>query len=91
MAVLGNLPSWLGVDAVRDIAAGLAVAAIVGVMVVVFFVHSVAARIVAIVVLGAALFGLLRYRSELDHCDRNGCTCTLFGHDLKGGGCAPSR
>ena len=53
-------------------------------------VRSVATRLIVVIVLGTAVFGLLHYRQQLDDCDKHGCTCTLFGEDLKGGGCTSS-
>jgi hypothetical protein len=88
--VLGTLPDWLDFHFARTASGVLAVIAIVMGLIILFMVRSVALRVVAVVVLAAAVFGLLHYRSELDHCDKNGCACQLFGEDLKGGGCAPS-
>lgn len=89
MAVVGVLPSWLDVNFAQNAAAVVAVVAAAVVLIVVFIARSVATRLVAVVVLGAAVFGLLHYRTELDHCSTNGCQCSLFGEDLKGGDCAP--
>jgi len=44
-----------------------------------FIVRSVGTRLVAIVLLGAAVFGLAHYRQTLEHCDRTGSSCRLFG------------
>ena len=84
---MGELPSWLDVGMTRAFAVGLAVFAVVCLVAVMFTVRSLATRVVVIVVLGAAVFGLLHYRSELDHCDKSGCACKLFGQDVEGGGC----
>ncbi len=91
MAVVGALPSWFDVAFVTKATAVLAVVAVILLLLVMFLVRSVAVRLVTIVLLGAAVFGLLHYRSELTHCDTNGCPCSLFGEDLKGGDCTPSR
>ena len=91
MAVIGNLPSWLDIDFARNTVAVLAIAAVVCVVLAAFVVRSVAVRVVAVLVLGAAVFGLLHYRAELDHCDKSGCACRLFGEDIHGGGCSPTR
>jgi hypothetical protein len=88
--VLGELPSWLDVDFARSASAALAVAAIVLVLVAIFVVRSVGTRIVVVALLGAAVFGLLRYRDTLDHCDKAGCPCRLLGEELNGGGCTPT-
>ena len=42
----------------------------------------------AIVVIGAAVFGLVHYRHTLDHCDKAGCSCVLFGQTVQGGNCS---
>ncbi len=91
VAVVGEIPSWLDVSFVTNAAAVLAVAATVALLVVMFLVRSVALRLITILVLGAAVFGLLHYRSELTHCDNRGCACSFFGQDLKGSGCTSSR
>ena len=83
-----NLPDWVDLNFVRNVTAVLAIAALVILVVIAFMVRSVAARVVAVVLVGASVFGLLHYRNNLDHCDKNGCACKLFGDELEGGGCA---
>jgi hypothetical protein len=85
------LPDWLDLDFARTGAAALAILALIVVVVIIFLVRSFATRLVAVIILGTAMFGLLHYRQQLDDCDKHGCSCTLFGEDLRGGGCAPSR
>jgi hypothetical protein len=43
--------------------------------------------VLVLVLLGAAVAGLLHYRQTLVDCDKQGCACKLFGEDVKGGGC----
>ncbi len=87
VTLLGDLPSWLNVDVARNAAVGLAVAGTILLVFSLFLLRSIVLRIVAIAILGCAVFGLLHYRSVLDHCDTHSCACTLFGQELKGGGC----
>jgi hypothetical protein len=86
--MLAELPDWLDYDFVRNATAVLAVAAIIIVVAVIFSVKSVATRLVVVALLGAAVFGLLRYRDNLADCDKTGCKCELFGEEIQGGGCA---
>ena len=85
--MLADLPSWLSVDFARNAAGVLAIVSVVVVLIVMFLVRSVATRVVAMLLLGGAVFGLLHYRTALENCDKNGCACKLLGENLKGGGC----
>ncbi len=87
-SVIATLPSWLDLDFVRTAAAVLVFAAIVLLIVTIFMVRSIGTRVVVVVMLGVAVFGLLHYRQSLDDCAKQGCACKLFGEDLKGDGCA---
>jgi len=87
MALLADVPSWLSVSFARDAAVGLAVTATVLLVCSMFLMRSVVARVLSIVLLGCAVVGLLHYRAVLEHCDKNGCACRLFGQELEGGGC----
>jgi hypothetical protein len=91
VGVLGSLPTWLDVSFVRVASGVLAVASVVLVVVAISFIRSVGTRLVIVAMLGAAVFGLMHYRDQLDHCDKQGCPCKFLGEDLKGGGCAQSR
>ena len=91
VVVLAELPDWLDVDFTRSAAAVLAGVAVVIVLLAIFFARSLLVRVIVIVTMGAAIFGLLHYRDELGDCDKNGgCPCTFFGEDLRGGNCAPT-
>jgi hypothetical protein len=89
--VTGKLPDWLDLEFVQTASAVLAVAALVVLVVMIFMVRSVATRLVAVVILGGAVFGLLHYRDQLQRCDKTGCECKFFGENLVGGGCAQTR
>ena len=82
------MPNWLDYDFVRTATGVLTIVAIIVVVAVIFSVKSVATRLVVVVLLGGAVFGLLRYRDTLENCDKTGCRCELFGEELQGGGCA---
>jgi hypothetical protein len=88
--LLGDLPDWMDVDFLHTAAGALVVVAIFALLIAVFMFKSIAARVLVVVLLGAAVVGLLRYRETLDHCDKTGCACKFLGEDVKGGGCATS-
>ncbi len=90
VGVLGSLPTWLDLSFVRAATGVLAIASLILVVVIITTVRSVGTRLVAVVMLGAAVFGLMHYRQELDHCDKRGCPCKFLGEDLPGGGCTQS-
>jgi ABC-type dipeptide/oligopeptide/nickel transport system permease subunit len=89
--LVGTLPDWLDLEFARTASAVLAIVSLVVVVAVIFVVRSVGTRLVAVVVFGGAVFGLLHYRDTLSHCDKVGCECKFFGEYLQGGGCAQSR
>ena len=91
VVVLAELPEWLDVDFARSAAAILAAVAVVIVLLALFFARSLVVRIIVIVAMGAAIFGLLDYRNELGECDKNGCSCTFFGENLDGPNCIPTQ
>jgi hypothetical protein len=81
----------MDVDFLRTAAGALVVAAIFLLLIAVFMIKSVGTRVLVVLLVAAAVAGLLRYRETLDHCDKSGCACKLFGEDVKGGGCAATR
>jgi len=89
--VLGSLPSWLDLAFVRDATGILGIASIIVAAIVVVTIRSVGTRLVVVVMLGAAVFGLMHYRQQLDDCDKHGCPCKFLGEDLEGGGCAQTQ
>ena len=91
MPMLGSLPTWMDFRFVHDMTGVLAVASVMLVVIAICTIRSVGTRLVIVAMLGAAVFGLMHYRDQLDHCDKQACTCKLLGEDLEGGGCAPSR
>jgi hypothetical protein len=92
VVVLAELPDWLDVDFARTGAAVLAAVAVVCVLLAVFFARSMILRVIVIVAMGAAIFGLLNYRNALGECDKfGGCPCTFFGEDLEGGNCTSTE
>jgi hypothetical protein len=88
--VLAELPNWMDAQFLRGASGTLVVAALLLVLVVMFVVRSIATRLIAIVLLGAAVFGLVHYRQTLDHCGKTGCACTLLGQTVQGDNCASS-
>jgi hypothetical protein len=85
--LLASLPSWVDVDFLRTAAGVLVLVGIIAVLVSVFMIRSIGARVLVLVMLGAAVAGLLHYRQTLVDCDKQGCACKLFGEEVKGGGC----
>jgi hypothetical protein len=85
--VLGDLPTWMDVQFVRSASGTLVVVSLLLVLVVMFVVKSVGTRVVAILLLGAAVFGLVHYRQTLDRCNKTGCSCKLFGQTVQGDNC----
>ncbi|HET9729880.1 MAG TPA: hypothetical protein VFR41_10690 [Acidimicrobiia bacterium] len=90
-SVVGVLPDWLSVDFVRNASGALIIAAILAILIVMFLVRSIGTRLVVVILLGAAVAGLVRYRTTLDHCDQTACECKLFGEDVPGGGCRSTQ
>jgi hypothetical protein len=91
VGVLGSLPTWLDLSFVRAATGVLAIVSIILAVIVFVSIRSIGTRLVVVAMLGAAVFGLMQYRQDLDHCDKRGCPCKFLGEDLKGGGCTPTR
>jgi len=87
--VSADLPTWLDAQFLRTASGTLVVVTLLLALVLMFVVRSVGTRIVAIVMLGAAVFGLAHYSQTLDHCDRVGCSCKFLGAAVRGDNCAP--
>ncbi|MDQ1509111.1 MAG: hypothetical protein QOG50_955 [Actinomycetota bacterium] len=86
--VSADLPTWLDAQFLRTAAGTLVVVSLLLALVLMFVVRSVGTRIVAIVLLGAAVFGLAHYRQTLEHCDQVGCSCKLLGEAVRGDNCS---
>lgn len=86
--MIANLPTWMDAQFLRTASGALVVAALLLVVILLFIVKSVGTKLVAILLLGAAVFGLAHYRQTLDHCDKAGCSCSLFGQSVQGGNCS---
>jgi len=87
-SVMAELPSWIDAEFLRSATGTLVVVAVLSALVLVFVVRSIGTRIVAIVLLGAAVFGLVHYRQTLEHCDKVGCECKLLGEVVRGDNCS---
>ena len=72
----------------RSASGALVIAAVLLVVILLFAVKSIGTRLVAIVLLGAAVFGLVHYRQTLDRCNKSGCRCVLLGQTVQGGNCS---
>ena len=71
-------------ELLRNASGLLVIAAVLVALVLLFVVRSVGTRLVAIVLLASAVFGLVHYRQTLEHCDRAGNSCRLFGEVVQG-------
>ena len=72
----------------RSASGALVIAAVLALLVVLFAVKSIGTKVVIVVVLAAAVFGLAHYRQTLDHCGKVGCSCELFGQQVQGDRCS---
>jgi hypothetical protein len=86
--VSGTLPSWMDAQFLRSVSGTLVVVSVLLAVVLTFVVRSVGTRLVAILLLGAAVFGLVHYRQTLEHCGKTGCECKLLGQVVRGGNCS---
>jgi hypothetical protein len=86
--VIAELPSWMDAQFLRTLSGVLIVGAILLALIFMFVVRSVGTRIVALVVMGIAVFGLVHYRQTLEHCDKVGCECKLLGENVQGDNCS---
>jgi hypothetical protein len=85
--VIAELPGWMDAEFLRSASGTLVVVALLVALVLMFMVKSVATRLVSIVLIGAAVFGLVHYRQTLEHCDKVGCECSFFGEVVRGENC----
>jgi len=86
--VVGILPGWMDAQFLQNASGILICVAILLALVLMFFVRSIGTRIVALVVIGAAIFGLAHYRQTLEHCGQVGCECKLLGESIQGDRCS---
>src|SRR3954451_24828708 len=71
--MIAELPSWMDAQFLRSLSGSLVVVAVLLALILMFVVRSVGTRLVAIILLGAAVFGLVHYRQTLERCDKIGC------------------
>ena len=72
----------------RTASGATAIVAVLLVLVLLFVVRSIVLRVVSILLVGAAVFGLVHYRETLQRCAQHGCQCKLFGQDVPGDNCS---
>jgi len=82
--VAGELPKWIDAPFLRSASGTLVVLGVLLALVLVFVARSVGTRLVSILLIGAAVFGLVHYRQTLEHCDQAGSTCRFFGEVVHG-------
>jgi hypothetical protein len=71
----------------RSASGALIVAALLVVLVLLFVLRSIGMKVISLIVIGAAVFGLVHYRTTLERCDKHGCACKLFGQNVPGDHC----
>ena len=86
--MIALLPDWMDAQFLRNASGILICVGVLAALVLLFAVRSIAAKVVALVVIGAAIFGLAHYRETLGHCDKVGCECKLLGERIQGGNCS---
>jgi hypothetical protein len=88
--VSAELPTWMDVEFLRSASGTLVVVSLLLAVVLMFVVRSVGTRLVAVVLLGAAVFGLVHYRQTLERCGQVGCSCKFLGEVVRGENCSTS-
>ena len=85
--MIAVLPNWVDVKFLESASGTLVLAAVLLALVLLFVLRSVARKVVSLVVIGAAVFGLVHYRQTLEHCDQKSCSCKLFGQAVRSDNC----
>jgi len=85
--VIAALPTWVDVQFLRQLSGTLVVVALLIVVVLMFVLRSLATKLVIIVMIAAAVFGLVHYRQTLENCGTGGCSCVLFGQQVHAPNC----
>jgi hypothetical protein len=85
--VIAKLPNWMDAQFLRSASGAGILGSILLVLLVLFVIRSIGMKLVSIVVIGAAVFGLVHYRSTLETCSKHGCACKLFGQPVPGDHC----
>ena len=80
--MIAALPSWMDAQFLRSASGALVVAAALGVLALLFVLRSLSVKIVSLLLVGAAVFGLVHYRHTLERCDAHGCACKLLGQSV---------
>jgi hypothetical protein len=86
--MIADLPSWMDAQFLRSASGTLVIVSLLLALLILAVVKSVGTRVVAVVLLGAAVFGLVHYRQTLEHCDKTGCACRLLGQTVQGDNCS---
>jgi hypothetical protein len=86
--VIAQLPGYMDAQFLRSVSGTLIVVTLLVALILMFVIRSVGTRLVAIVLLGAAVFGLVHYRQTLERCDKVGCECKLLGEVVQGDNCS---
>lgn len=84
--MLGVLPDWFDLDALRLTIGTVVVLLVVGLIVALALIRSVAKKLVAVVLIAGAAAGVLYYRSTLDECEET-CSCEFVFDQIEIDGC----
>jgi len=85
--VIADLPNWVDTKFLEGMTGTMVLVAVLAVLMILFVVRSLARKLVTIMVIGVAVFGLVRYHQTLERCDDKGCACKLFGESVPSDKC----
>jgi len=86
--VIATLPTWMDAEFLREVTGTLVLVSILLALIMMFTVRSIGTRLVALAMIGTAVFGLVHYRQTLERCDKIGCECKLLGEVVQGDNCS---
>ena len=85
--MIADLPNWVDVKFLESASGTLVLVAVLVALILLFVVRSLARKVISLVVIGAAVFGLVHYRQTLERCDQKSCSCKLFGQAVRSDNC----
>ena len=88
--MVADLPKWVDVQFLRELSGTLVVVGILLAVVLMFALRSLGAKLLAVLMIAAAVAGLAHYRQTLEHCGADGCACVLFGQPVHADNCPGS-
>ncbi len=85
--MIADLPNWVDVQFLRDTSGTIVVASVLVAVVLMIVLRSLTTKVVAVLLIAAAVFALAHYRDTLQRCGPDGCACVLFGHPVHNDNC----